>query len=77
MSWQPIKTAPKDAEVLLWIPDAAVDSGGHVSVGRYNTHEFAKRPRPRWKSEREWLFGSRWGVDYPATHWMPLPEPPK
>jgi hypothetical protein len=54
-AWQPIETAPRDRDVLLWVPASAMLAdliAGHMEVGR------------------------AWG-DGRATHWMPLPEPPK
>lgn len=68
--WQPIETAPKDTEVLVWDP-----SQGCVYIARqtpfYNTPFEGVRC----------LLGHHWetgegGYGTP-THWMPLPEPPK
>ena len=55
--WQPIETAPKGKEVLLYEP--AAKAGGIILPAR--------------------IVVERWPTSYPrpATHWMPLPEPPK
>ena len=62
MEWQPIETAPKDKEILLYS-----DSDGYGISGWNEEHQ-------RWYvynhyEEQLYLF--------PATHWMPLPDPPK
>ena len=74
MKWQPIETAPKDGmEFQCWL----VTSDGH---------EFWE---PRCKYSPEGILGVYGRIDYDldgwdfglwhlgATHWMPLPEPPK
>lgn len=68
MQWQPIETAPKDgSEVDLWT------ANGRVPDAKWNAK------RSRWE---EWGLGGfeqmTWvDVDYPPTHWMPLPNPPE
>lgn len=68
---QPIETAPTDGtDMLLHTP-----ARGWVR-GRWNDDKSAKKPRPYWTNQTEWL----WGVtvtraDQP-THWLPLPPPP-
>lgn len=69
--WQPIETAPKDIDVLL-----LCKKRGCVR-GRWNADMYAKKPRPYWTNDREYV----WGIvetrkDQP-THWMPLPTPPE
>ena len=65
--WQPIETAPKDDEILLY--------------GRYNSDSQGYMPRPmvgRWGTfHKRWEIhaGSRFGIR--PTHWMPLPAPPQ
>jgi hypothetical protein len=58
--WQPIITAPKDGDFLLYI------SNGHISAGRLVNGKFLAADS----------LGkvSRVGVE--ATHWMPLPPAP-
>lgn len=69
MSWQSIETAPKDGTwVLLW---------QHALATQY-AHLFEDPYLPRagrW-DESEWrdIDGGR--LKY-ASHWMPLPEPPR
>lgn len=64
MKWQPIETAPKDIEVLIW-------TGENIYVGKYvqniETGETSF-------SVLEFEDGSR--VVANPTHWMYLPEPP-
>jgi hypothetical protein len=62
MSWQPIKTVPRDIDVLLYFPpiratrERGVGSASRMIVGKV------------------WQWDHR---DFPPTHWMPLPEPPE
>ncbi len=62
--WQLIETAPRDGtEILIFGP-------GQMSVARWaNTHL-----RGGWAvyTDHGW-----YGFESYATHWMPLPEPPK
>lgn len=89
MDWQPIETAPKDGRTIdLWIegddsmvdfyaPEAKKVRGRPLRVGRAPNMCWLEKPpnRPNW-----YAIG---GLGYPlspevkATHWMPLPEPPK
>ena len=70
MEWQPIETAPKDTDVLLYCPRR-----GAVR-GRWDDNQYARVPRPYWSNDRERIFGSReTRIDQP-THWMRLPAPP-
>ena len=61
--WRPIDTAPHGVEVLLWFPGTQWSSG-KVEVGMAVWG---------WRNEVANNI-SRHGY---ATHWMPLPEPPK
>ena len=69
--WQPISTAPKDADLLLWFPNHR----GAVR-GKWNTDQYAKKPRPYWTSDSEFLWGKSMARAHQPTHWMPLPAPP-
>jgi hypothetical protein len=61
MDWQPIETAPEDKPCLFWL-DWADDVIG--------------APPP--PTERLFMGKRRrWASTHKATHWMPLPEPPK
>jgi hypothetical protein len=61
--WQPIETAPKDADVLLLFAE-----GWGVQPGYWDEH--------RWLCvETQDLTGGSMGDSGP-THWMPLPDPP-
>ena len=64
--WQPIETAPRDKRVLIW-------SGQEM----YCAH-WSRNPMTR---DVAWSV-AEWGTEgeqalVKATHWMPLPEPPK
>lgn len=62
MDWQPIETAPKDGTSVIM---AGFDVWGldWLNVAFFEDGQ--------WQHET----GSEWGI-CPATHWMPLPEPP-
>lgn len=70
MEWQPIETAPKDKDVLLYLPRRG------AIRGQWNSDKYARVPRPYWSHDREWIFGVRETRDCQPTHWMPLPAPP-
>jgi hypothetical protein len=61
--WRDIETAPKDGTVILMADGLTMFCGFWL------------------KSEREWVDGSRDRngelITWDATHWMPLPSPPK
>ena len=61
MDWQPIETAPKDVEVLLYFP--CIRATPQARTGA--------RPMMRVDHVWNWDTGPRY-----ATHWMPLPDPP-
>lgn len=67
MEWQPIETAPRDANVHIMIYVPATYNHEYFIV-RWNPYEFGGI----------WQIGSSLAVigkDMP-THWMPLPKPP-
>ena len=59
--WQPIETAPKDSEILVW--DGKDIWLVETEFGMYPKHNGCGCCSS--------------SVHYEATHWMPLPEPPK
>ena len=65
--WQPIETAPKDGtEVLVWSEHGGVESA-YWEAGCYGHSGWT-------------IYQIRTEIaepDFPPTHWMPLPEPPK
>jgi hypothetical protein len=71
--WQPIETAPKDGTlILIWVkhevgPDMMMIAKFHTE---YDEPADDPSERLRWKEEAGFY-------NVRATHWMPLPEPPK
>ena len=65
--WQPIETAPKNADVLVFMPDAAQAMSIEIA------HCSADNP------DGDWYAGTHDGfpLDIPPTRWMPLPPEPK
>jgi len=66
LAWQPIETAPKDVEVLVFDEGVItislwIDEDGEGDDGRLKG----------W-----WEQSSNSLIDPPPTHWMPLPDPP-
>lgn len=72
--WQPIETAPRDKRILLYRPTAP--EWWMVMVGKYDSDEDAKPPRPYWEADR-WTIAKASQRKNAPTHWMTLPEPPK
>jgi hypothetical protein len=84
--WKPIKTAPRDRFVLLYVPDGQLESGP-VTMGIYFPDEDeARDEKGRFAKRKAW-----WPADWNGwmgtdgdnsaswcepTHWMPMPEPP-
>lgn len=62
--WQPIETAPKDGKEILVIYCRQMNCMQLVSFNK--THKY-------WQSKGR----PELGLENNATHWMPLPEPPK
>lgn len=72
MTWQSIKTAPRDGQIIILQYD------GHVQAGYFSD------TGDEWK----WKFWCTWGKgrlvenawrdtpDDRPSHWMPLPDPP-
>ncbi len=61
MEWQPIESAPRDGTLIL-----AVEKGGPILI----EWESGGRNEGFWRDQDHY-------VHTEATHWMPLPEPPK
>lgn len=87
MTWQPIETAPKDEkEIILYRKNE--DGSDRVTTGYWMELEHGKYsgdcggpcrcpeyddpPPPFW-----WSNDGGFAEEFPPTHWMPLPEPPK
>ena len=52
--WQPISTAPKDRELILFCPRFGIQC-----PGEWRKDEYAKTPRPYWTSSAELLLLAR------------------
>jgi hypothetical protein len=61
--WQPIDTAPRDTQILLFVPP----SGVYIGEG-WTDHTRDEKPA--------YFYDLEVGEIQP-THWMPLPAPPK
>lgn len=72
--WQPIETAPKDGTpVDLWIQ--IYETRGYRATGcEYRDSEWQHYSLPEFGHSIE-LCHVDW--QHLATHWMPMPEPPK
>ena len=73
--WQPIETAPRDVDILVW---------SERYYDRPVTAQWDDRYgwSPSWDDSLVIEYMSDFGTEYKAlpvrpTHWMPLPEPPK
>ncbi len=74
--WQPIETAPKDGTWILIY--GSVDDEGErrkISVAQYTN--YLNGGETDWHWQFAWYDGGYCGLVDEATHWMPLPEPPK
>jgi len=68
--WQPIETAPKDRDVLLYCPKCG------VVRGRWKAQTYHSKPKPYWTNDRERLYGVIETRNDQPTHWAPLPDAP-
>ena len=66
MEWQPVKTAPRDGTYIL------IFDGETVILARWS--EVCPSDREKGWPDGWYDVGT---FLYAATHWMPLPEPPK
>ena len=62
MKWRPIETAPRDGVFLVYLVHEMLGSRVHAA---------------RWHPNVKTIGGVFHFDAPPATHWMPLPEPPK
>lgn len=83
--WQPIETAPRGPFVLLYVPDAQLETGP-VTIGRWWPPIEPRDERGRFaKGKFEPADWHGWlgtdGDNLPSwcdpTHWRPLPDPPE
>jgi hypothetical protein len=80
MEWQPIETAPKDGTQIL-----VARAGDSVGVDDIEITEWCVMARSHYEHVEGDLYRKVeeephcfWnGNGHRATHWMPLPEPPK
>lgn len=68
--WQPIATAPTNASVLVFIPDAE-----HYGQGVYRAILVDMGSGPRWMTTG-YAIGRGCAPEAQPTHWMPLPAAP-
>ena len=71
MEWQPIKTAPKDEIALFWVRPGTLADGWWFADTSGNPI-LVQGPSRIFMGRR-----NTWSSLTVATHWMPLPEPPK
>lgn len=68
VEWQPIETAPKDGTLILIYAMSRNERECRFIDTAFFTDE------KTWDGLDMWFCGTS---SHPATHWMPLPEPPK
>ena len=75
--WQPIETAPMDGSmVLLYGPKQMIPNVGIKEKYLIITDRFS-HPDNKNGSYRGYIGWGKFNEGYwPATHWMPLPQPP-
>ena len=66
--WQPIETVPMDGTRVLVFAPRSLTNKGIEDVPRMEVDGYQSRYESFGKFNKEF---------WPATHWMPLPEPPK
>ncbi len=71
--WQPIETAPKAGQIVVWCP--TMFNGG-VYLAKWDDDRYAKNPRPYWSLSDEVIYGKLRVRECQPTHWKPLPSPP-
>lgn len=70
--WQPIRTAPVNKSVLIFIPSPTAE---HYGPAIYRGLQAELGERRIWKVTGL-HFGSDCGTSNHPSHWMPLPDPP-
>lgn len=70
--WMPIETAPKDQKIMTARPDGSINAPAF-----WYPDQYAKKPRPYWTSNAEYLWGKVASRANQPTHWRPLPPLPK
>jgi len=65
-------------KIIVGVMDNYIFSKEHTNerIRGWDSNEFARNPKPHFKSERGYLHGKRWELDNQPTHWMPLPKHP-
>jgi len=72
--WQPIETAPRDGTDIILYEPATVSFPGELKTGKWWNAWYGDETKPGWIiSNCDEEYG--WYIE--ATHWMPLPKPPK
>jgi hypothetical protein len=80
-NWQPIETAPKEREILLFRDDAGVFTGIWTSFSSFATEKECDEADEETLFSEDWFygdyrgFGRLEGSEVP-THWMELPLVP-
>ncbi len=79
--WQDISTAPKDGtRIDLWVPDARYPVGGfRIAECFWREVPLRRDDAGKWEMGHGWVNEIEGRVDewFEATHWQPLPHPPK
>jgi hypothetical protein len=80
--WRPIESAPRDGtRCNIYRPGSL--EWARVVFGQFSPDQFAKKPRPYWKHEREALTGTAEARANQPTHWydfghgQPMPPAPE
>lgn len=66
--WQPIDTAPKDREIIVWVR-------GRQYIATWERDSYNQKPRPFWNYSDTW--GKTGCRAIPPLLWMPLPASPQ
>ena len=73
MDWKPIESAPRDGtSILVYVPAPTV--GGRVMQASWSADWYGDKTNQGWMPAN---CDEEYGCHYVATHWMPLPSPPK
>lgn len=64
--WRSMDDAPKNARILLLLPD------GNEVFGKWNDDRYANRARPYWSNDMERIMGVTWCRANQPTGWLPL-----